>query len=447
MDAIDDETVGQAPVWFLSAEELAATRAKLAKVEARAVRKGFTGTIELDAVAATRTYQSAGGLPVTEHGFDVTLTGEPPRYAGWRFVAAVDAVDGGTILRYPPGAEPTIANNQVKPGECDHCHTVRARRSTVLVAHEDTGEVLQVGRSCLKDFLGHSVVPVFLTVDDVRADLGRGLTRTPSAWDIRSVVAYAWAVVEAVGWTPASAAEFGKTPTRDVVRQLLTGGRGSGQLLSLVAPHVDEGLRQATQIIDALLTGLPGESGYEANLTAVLRGESVDVRHLGLAVSAIPAHQRLLADEATQQARQEAAATVEYVGVVGDKVTLTGTVRTALRVDGFTNHSPDNVLLVLDCGTAVAKMVTAASWAYQIKAGDPLTVTGTVKAHAEWNGAKQTVLVRPKNVEPSASTPLAATIGPHPAVWERVESRHPDGTAAARNNQVRTRARGPAASR
>jgi hypothetical protein len=447
MDAGDDEAAGQAPVWFLSAEELAATRAKLAKVQARAVKKGFTGSIDLDAVPATRTYQSAGGLSVTEHGFDVTLTGQPPRYAGWRFVATVDAVDGGSILRYPPGAVPTIANDQVTPGECDHCHTVRARRSTVLVLHEDTGEVLQVGRSCLKDFLGHSVVPVFLTVDDVRADLGRGLTRTPTTWDTRSVVAYAWAVVEAVGWIPASASETGRTPTRDLVRLALSGGRGSGQLLGVLAPHLGDARRQAPQIIDALMTGLPGESGYEANLTAVLRGESVDVRHLGLAVSAIPAHQRLLADEATQQARQEAAATVEYVGVVGDKVTLTGTVRTALRVDGFTYHSPDNMMLILDCGTAVAKMVTAASWAYQIKVGNPLTVTGTVKAHAEWNGVNQTVLVRPKNVEPSAGTPLAATVGPHPAVWERVESRHPDGAAAARNNQVRTPTRGQAVSR
>ena len=148
MDGPDQET-STPPVWFLDAEELAATRVKLATLQARAVSKGFTGRIELDAVPATRTQPTPGGLAVTVHGFDVTITGEPPRYQGWRFVAAVDSVEGGVVLRYPPGAEASVSNDQVRPGECDHCHTKRDRRSTVLVAHDDTGQLLQVGRSCL----------------------------------------------------------------------------------------------------------------------------------------------------------------------------------------------------------------------------------------------------------------------------------------------------------
>lgn len=63
------------------------------------------------------------------------------------------------------------------------------------------------------------------------------------------------------------------------------------------------------------------------------RGDAVDAKHLGLAVSAIPAHQRLTADRARESARHEAAQTVEHVGVVRDKVTLTGVVRTALQVE------------------------------------------------------------------------------------------------------------------
>ena len=137
------------------------------------------------APTATRTYKPAGGLQITEHGFDVTITGEPPRYRGWRFVAAVDAVDGGTVLRYPPGSTATVANDQVRAGECDHCQTTRARRSTVLVAHDDTGQLLQVGRSCLKDFLGHRILPVFLTTDQVADTIGRHVTGSPVAWDVQ----------------------------------------------------------------------------------------------------------------------------------------------------------------------------------------------------------------------------------------------------------------------
>jgi hypothetical protein len=421
------------PVWFLSAEELAATRAKLATITGRAARKGFTGSIDLVAVPATRTQPVPGGFPVTVHGFDVTISGQAPRYAGWRFVASVDAVDGGgTILRYPPGREAAVRNTDVVAGQCDHCHTRRARRRTMLIAHDDTGQLLQVGSSCLKDFLGHHIRPVFLTADDVRTELGKDLSGTPTAWDLTSVLTYAWAAVQALGWTPASASEPGRTPTRDVVRQVLTQQRAADQLLAVLAPHLAEGRRLAPRIIDTLLTGLTGESGYEANLAAVLRGQAVDARHFGLAVSAIPAHQRLLDQRQADTAHQDAVAAVDHVGVVGDKITLTGTVRTAIRVDGFTYHSPDSILLILDCRTAVLKMTTAASWAYQVKVGDRLTVTGTVKAHTVWNGVKQTVLTRPKKLDQPAATLPQTPQAPDLTRRERVDSPRLDGASADR---------------
>jgi len=441
--SMDANTPGtdRVPTWFLSAEELAATRLKIFKLQRRAERKGFTGAIDVAAVPATRSSTSPGGLPVTVHGFDVAIIGEPPRYQGWRFVAAVDAVEGGTILRYPLGSTAEVPNDQIRAGECDHCHTTRARRSTVLVAHDDNGQLLQVGRSCLKDFLGHNTLPVFLTTDDIANTLGGSLSGTPAAWDVHSVLTYAAAAVEAFGWTPSSASEHGRVPTRDVVRLALTGGRGADQLRDQLAPHLADSQTRAPHLRADLLAGLTGGSGYEANLIAVLRGDAVDAKHLGLAVSAIPAHQRLTADRTSEASRQEAAQGVDHVGAVGETVTLSGVVRTALRVDGYTYRSPDSVMLVVDCGTAVAKTTTAAAWAYGVHAGDPLTVTGVVKAHTEWNGIKQTVLTRPKKLdpEPAQVPPLSDAT---PPLWEHVASPQLDGANAARHATVRTLARG-----
>lgn len=60
-----------------------------------------------------------------------------------------------------------------------------------------------------------------------------------------------------------------------------------------------------------------------------------------------------------------------------------------------TTTPPPQRLIILDCGDAVAKMITAAGWADDIHRGEPLTVTATVKAHTDYHGAPQTVLVRP----------------------------------------------------
>ena len=226
------------------------------------------------------------------------------------------------------------------------------------------------------------------------------------------------------------------------MRIALAGGRGADTLRAHLAPHLADATARAPQIRADLLAGLTGTSGYEANLVAVLRGDAVDAKHLGLAVSAITAHQRLTLARARETTRQKDALTVDHVGTVGEKVTLSGVVRTAMRVDGFTSRSPDSVLLVVDCGGAVAKVTTAAAWAYPVKVGDPLTITGTAKAHTEWNGIKQTVLTRPTKHDPTNAPPSLSLTDAFPPLWETVTSSPLNGAAAALHTTVRTPARG-----
>lgn len=106
-----------------------------------------------------------------------------------------------------------------------------------------------------------------------------------------------------------------------------------------------------------------------------------------------------------------------HVGDIGQRITVTGIARTATRVNGFTAHSPDRALIVVDAGTAIAKIVTSAAWAYEVERGDQITVTGTVKAHTEWRGLKQTVLTRATRSDTppdDPGTPAAAV------PWEEV---------------------------
>ena len=235
-------------VWFLSEQELAATQAKMTALNQRAARKGFTGNVELHAVAATRSHTPGiGAATVTVHGFEVTIKGEPPRYDGWQFVAAVDtlpvpagtlkvqpiviAADGttrmisdslypgerrvhslirtesnritqrlgdfdtadqaaaallqasspGIVVRYLPGAEQSLDPAAIRPGECDHCHTTRDRSSVLIVRNDDTDETKQVGRSCVKDFLGWSTLPVLIDPEQAERQFSTAAVSTAAA--------------------------------------------------------------------------------------------------------------------------------------------------------------------------------------------------------------------------------------------------------------------------
>lgn len=253
----------------------------------------------------------------------------------------------------------------------------------------------------------------------------------------------AGAVVAAYGWTPKNTAGSEHRPsTRNLVAEVLDNGRNAASVLERIAPHLEEGERLAPRIIADLTAAFTATSGYQANLAAILRSGQVDRHHLGLAVSAIAAWQRLQAS-ADQPAAVEPVRS--HVGTVGEQVTLTGRVTTTLRVDGYHCNSPDSVLLILDCGPHVAKLVTAAAWAYDVERGDVLSVTGRVKAHATYRDVPQTVLVRPRlDQHTPAGTPGEAAVpatGPEDADdapgWEAValrgtpRSRFPEDSLAA----------------
>jgi len=83
---------------------------------------------------------------------DLEVEGIVPSINGWSFVATVVHTDDGNIVRTVPGytVPPEFRD---RPTWCDHCKTNRVRRDTYIVRHEDS-RVMQVGSSCLADFIG-----------------------------------------------------------------------------------------------------------------------------------------------------------------------------------------------------------------------------------------------------------------------------------------------------
>jgi len=112
----------------------------------------------------------------------VAIDGEAPKIPGWSFegiVAFSDPAVDGFILRMAPSAEDLDrsfrAGITADPRRCDHCGTQRNRRETFVVRSDD-GLYHLVGRTCLKDFTGHSnpqaIASYFTMLDDLLVALG-----------------------------------------------------------------------------------------------------------------------------------------------------------------------------------------------------------------------------------------------------------------------------------
>lgn len=83
---------------------------------------------------------------------DLEVEGVVPVENGWSFVATIVHTEEGNIIRNVPGYIVPVEFRD-RPTWCDHCKCNRVRRDTYIVRHED-GRVMQVGSSCLADFIG-----------------------------------------------------------------------------------------------------------------------------------------------------------------------------------------------------------------------------------------------------------------------------------------------------
>ena len=89
-------------------------------------------------------------------------------------------------------------------------------------------------------------------------------------------------------------------------------------------------------------------------------------------------------------ARLKANAASAYVGTIGDRIEISVTVKFCMGFDGFYGTTYINTMTDADGNIYVYKGKRLAS------KGDQISLKATIKDHAEYKGAKQTVINRPK---------------------------------------------------
>lgn len=379
---------------LLSQGEYAATIEKIGKINARAAKRGFTGKLDVTGTPVEQKSKNALGIEVTEILVETTVTGEPPSYGGWRFLATLDwDAEAGLIVRTAPGVS-TVDRTGLREGWCAHCKQNRHRNKTFLVG-SDKGEQVQVGSTCIKDFLGWAGNPVFFTTDDiteqVESFLGAG-SYVERRWTAETVLAAAWAAIQVDGYVPASA--YNGQPTKGTVLQILD-PHTKWDRAKVIAyrPYVAKSQEQAKIILDWLRNVFSGQTEYAINLLAVAKSDTVSARNLGLLVSAPQAWAK--AQERDLVRRKERAEILnEYSGAVKDRLTLKVTIQSIRYIDGDWGTSTLYVLLGDD--RRVYKWFSTNGALGETTDGSVYTITGTVKKHEEYNGNKSTVLTRCK---------------------------------------------------
>ncbi len=382
--------------YMLTAEALEATREKIEKINAKASKKGLSGRLEVIAEETTVKHDIAG-IPVEEIRFETTITGEPPKHNGWVFLASLEWIETGVITRNAPGSKVNVERAVLRPGFCDHCGYNRRRKETYVVLNEETGQQMQVGSTCLKDFLGWSGTVVFFTDDDVEREIGGFLNYGSPVYTTESILAVAWACVTTFGYKKAHE----DNPTKSVVWEVMGAreNKYNRKLKEQIRPIAVDAVPMAQKLREFILSDeFWGDSDYVLNLKTYCEAETNTARSFGFLASVPQAYARHL--DKTFKREKELANTVnEWVGEEKDKLTLNVKIKSVRYIDSDFGVT---VLYTLfsDTGHTFKWFASRAALGEDVtpENGDFFVLKGTVKKHEDFNGQKSTVLTRCKKI-------------------------------------------------
>lgn len=331
--------------------------------------------------------------------------------AGWEFLAVVEPLQGGNLIRQLPAAD--VADGELIPWRhgplaCDHCGTVRRRHETFIVRADGTdpniakGTYKQVGRNCLGAFLGGKSAAHIIALlgwselvthagDDGEGGWGGG--SVAEVFDLVEYLSWVAGVIRQEGWTPRSAANSERAATADLALRLLRPPMMDDRTYAAdrAACRPGEVEIQRAQAALAWARALPGASDYERNLGLIAQQPWLVTKHAGILASALSAHTRALGREVEYRRSAEPSMVSVHVGTVGARLEIEVTLDKVVEMTS--DYGPLNILVLHDAthNRLVWKTGTRSGMP-----GDVLKLKGTVKAHTEYRGEKQTELTRCK---------------------------------------------------
>lgn len=306
----------------------------------------------------------------------------------------------------------------VNPCTCDYCNTSRKRNKTYLIVNQKTGEWKQLGKECLKLFVTGIDVDAIATFESFIKDAEDAANpgdeffynRRARFVEVQRALELAQAATKMFGFvaTRDNVGERNVFSTKNIVQAKLLKEMGcqsdllnidnaerekinlAVSKLTVYSTYAEDDISNDIIALRETVTELPDEPYYN-NLKTVLANEYVPLDKLGLLVSAPKAISRYYESKKMQEEKERLAAESNYLGFVGEKISVNfvsgrevaccETQFGLLHIYEFKDENGNTVVWKTSSGKDIPESGV---------------ITGTVKAHEEYNGVKQTIILRAK---------------------------------------------------
>lgn len=314
------------------------------------------------------------------------------KISGYEFVASIESTAGDNLIK--KASEDVFVPEIYRTRcACDHCKTNRVRKYTVLLKNSTTNEYVQVGKSCVTDYLGRDVsdyasyLSIFDSFDEfVENSTREHLGHITKGYGFEDIVLQTLEYVSRFGYvSKAQAYDTGAIATSTAVYCALNGFNFDGETFEVY--DITDASREKYGVIVEFIKNLNDTSDYYHNLKTLLGLTFIENKNLGLCVSAVGTYLR---ETAKKKEQSEDRIPSEHVGNIGDRIEFTSTpacISSYLGEYGWTyiyKMFVDNNVIVWKTSKALDEK--------------ECTIKATIKEHSDFRGEKQTVITRGKVV-------------------------------------------------
>lgn len=370
---------------------------KIKALNKKALKAG-TGEIKLTTISKTVDENEDGSVDVR---FQIALEGETPKINGWAFIARLDhntdpTGESNLIYVMPSADLPEHFRNA--GANCEHCGWDRRRRDTYVLQNEDSGEYKQVGRTCIRDFIGIDPARIAEQAERYVKVLGLLNEAREPKWgginDHRDIHLPAY-----LSWVAQSIREHGWISGREAYEdfdKVSTASQAIGEMFATYKPQLptDEDKELAETAIAHVLT-LEPKNDFLFNINAIAKQNYLDWKASGLAAAIMFVYNRHLEDEAKRKAAADLSKS-EYVGALKERLEFEVRVIGKRWIEG--RFGSTAVIRMLDANDNLFVTFASGNFGDEVNIEDKVTIRGTVKKHDEYKGVKQTILTRAAKV-------------------------------------------------
>ena len=337
---------------------------------------------------------------------------------GWQWLASIESTDKGNLIHSAQDVTVPV-KYYTSDCYCEHCKTKRWRKYLFLVKNMETGEIKQVGKSCLADYTHGMSAEAIAQYRSLFTGLEEEEEREPSFggygfceyeyFDVEEVTRFICETIRHFGYVPKG--QDGKRATAYLAEDFLDISHGNwshfkfreDDFYKLKAQMEQIGfdaefpdtVKQAHDALAWIAEQDDSKSAYIHNLKLICSDKDCKRYHYGILASLIPTWNKSLVREAERKEKQKIEINSKHIGEIGKRETF-DIASTEIVTSWETDYGM--MWLVKFVTTDGNVLMWRSSSVHNLP--DDLSkvkkIVGTIKDHDEFRGIKQTFVNRCK---------------------------------------------------